>query len=293
MSARSRWRTIGIVGGLGPFAHIEFERCLLAAVPAAAVDQDFPPWLLSSQPGTPDRTAYLLGTGPSPVPALRASLRRLARAAFAVIPCNTAHVFLDALTGPGLPPVLSIVDEAIAHAAARVGPRGLVGLLGTTGTLLCGLYPRRAAEVAPGLRFVSLLDLPGGAALHEETIMRPIFGPVDADGARAGGGIKAGSRIDRWSGRSHHDALATGVTRLAAAGAAAVVTACTEITLALGRAPVDRVPLIDPLAVAAEAAVAIAAGRRAMPTSGHSSAPRAARRRSIRLKLGGRHRAER
>lgn len=263
MNTRGRWLTIGIVGGLGPFAHIEFERCLLAAAPGLA-DQDFPPWLLSSMPGTPDRTACLLGEGPSPVPALRASLRRLAGAAFAVIPCNTAHAFLDALTGPGLPPVLSIVDAAIERAAAQVGPRGRVGLMGTTGTLGCGLYPQRAAVVAPGLRFVSLLDLPGGAAAHEETTMRPIYGPLGA-GGRLGGGIKAGGRVDRLSGRPHDEALAAGVARLGAAGAGVVLTACTEIPLALGRAPVGGVALVDPLMVAAEAAVAVAAGRRALP----------------------------
>jgi len=51
-------RLIGIVGGLGPFAHIDFERKLLAAaseVIGARRDQDFPQWVLSSIPRTPDR----------------------------------------------------------------------------------------------------------------------------------------------------------------------------------------------------------------------------------------------
>lgn len=254
-----RWQTIGVIGGLGPHAHIELERCLLAAVDAQG-DQDYPPWVLSSLPQTPDRTACLLGLGPSPVPALRESLRRIAGvAAFAVIPCNTAHAFLDALVDPALPPILSIVDASIHRAVAQLGPRGVVGLMGTTGTLESAIYPRRAAAIAPGLRWVSLLDLPDGRRVHEETTMRPIYGAADAQGRRLGGGIKGGTRADRATGRPHRDALAEAVGRLAAAGAGGVITACTEIPLALGRAPVDGIALIDPLDVAARAAVARAA----------------------------------
>ena len=51
MDAEKNWpRTIGIVGGMGPHAHIAFERYLLEAVGAVAGDQDYPPWIVSSLP---------------------------------------------------------------------------------------------------------------------------------------------------------------------------------------------------------------------------------------------------
>ena len=61
-----KWkRVIGILGGLGPHAHVEFERLLLARTEAGldrpARDQDYPPWLLSSVPPTPDRPRAILG----------------------------------------------------------------------------------------------------------------------------------------------------------------------------------------------------------------------------------------
>ena len=52
----------------------------------------------------------------------------------------------------------------------------------------------------------------------------------------------------------------------AEAGAAIVLTACTEIPLVLGRERVDSIPLLDPMAVAAERAVEIALGRRPLPS---------------------------
>ena len=53
--SQPRWKhTIGIIGGLGPYAHIEFETLLLSAAETAlggaALDQDYPSWVLSSMP---------------------------------------------------------------------------------------------------------------------------------------------------------------------------------------------------------------------------------------------------
>lgn len=70
IAARIWQRVIGIVGGLGPHAHIEFERRLLAAITQPSSDQDYPEWVVSSIPQTPDRTAALLEGGPSPVSCL-------------------------------------------------------------------------------------------------------------------------------------------------------------------------------------------------------------------------------
>ena len=44
-----------------------------------------------------------------------------------------------------------------------------------------------------------------------------------------------------------------------------VLTACTEIPLVLGRDGVDAIPLIDPMAVAAERAINVALGRDVLP----------------------------
>jgi aspartate racemase len=73
-------RVIGIAGGMGPHAHIEFEQRLLAAIKSPSSDQDYPEWVVSSVPQTPDRTLALLEEGPSPMPWLLRSFKRLAPA---------------------------------------------------------------------------------------------------------------------------------------------------------------------------------------------------------------------
>ena len=94
--------------------------------------------------------------------------------------------------------------------------------------------------------------------------MRPIYGPL-LEGQRRSGGIKSGSDRDPETGNLHRATLAGAVRRLAAAGASCVVTGCTEIPLVLGRDPVEGTPLLDPLEVAARAAVRIARGELALP----------------------------
>jgi aspartate/glutamate racemase len=94
--------------------------------------------------------------------------------------------------------------------------------------------------------------------------MRPIYGPL-REGRRQPGGIKCGGDRDPETGAFHRDVLEDAVRRLAGAGAVCVVTGCTEIPLALGRDPVDGTPLLDPLDLAARAAVRIARGELPLP----------------------------
>jgi aspartate racemase len=266
MAARTWQRVIGIAGGLGPHAHIELERRLLAAIERPSSDQDYPEWVVSSIPETPDRTAALLEGGPSPVPWLLRSFERLAscRADFAVMACITAHAFLEEIRAQARLPILDMVEVTLAEASRRFDRRARIGILATTGALQGRVYQRAAARVAPDLDLVSLLDLPDGGALQEDLVMRPIYGPL-REGRRGPGGIKSGGDRDLETGTPHRDSLADAVGRLVAVGAVCVVTGCTEIPLALGREPVNGTPLLDPLDLTAHIAVRIARGELPLP----------------------------
>ncbi len=250
-------RLIGIVGGLGPFAHIDFERKLLAAaseVIGARRDQDFPQWVLSSIPRTPDRTEAYFGEAEDPTPSLSRSLERLrgAGADFAVVACNTAHLFLARLRDESPLPIISLI-EVTAGEAARIAPGGSVGLLATSGTLRSRLY--HDPLEARGLRAVSPFDLDGGETLQRRNVMEPIYGPW-VDGRHRGGGIKT----DGGSARAR-TLLEEAAGRLVADGGAEVLVAgCTEIPLALEGEEVAGRPLLDPAALLAAAAVRYAYG---------------------------------
>ena len=250
-------RLIGIVGGLGPFAHIDFERKLLDAaseLTSARRDQDFPQWVLSSIPQTPDRTEAFFGQADDPTPALRQSLERLksAGADFAVVACNTAHLFLKQLRGQSPLPILSLI-EATVDEASRIAPGGSVGLLATTGTLRSGLYHEPLTE--RGLRAMSPLDLEDGEALQLRCVMEPIYGPW-VDGRHQGGGIKT----DGGSPRARK-LLEEAARRLVEDAAGDVLVAgCTEIPLALEGPEAAGRPLLDAARLLAAAAVRRAYG---------------------------------
>jgi aspartate racemase len=258
-------RTIGIVGGLGPHAHVELERRLLAAVEAPVGDQDYPEWVVSSIPATPDRTEALLGGGPSPVSSLVRSLKRLeGEADFAIIACITAHAFLDEVKSRIRLPILDLVAVTLAEAARVQHQRGRIGFLATTGTLQSGLFPQVARRIVPGMELVTLTDLPSGSKLQERLVMQPIYGPVEG-ATRLSGGIKSGSDRDPRTGVLHQESLAQAVSLLGKAGATSVVLGCTEIAMTLSTGRVTDVPLLDPMQIAARVAIAIARGELPLP----------------------------
>lgn len=249
-----RKRVIGIVGGMGPRAHVLFEESLLAKagdVLGAVKDADFPAWVLTSFPGTPDRTQALCGEGESPLPAIKESLARLAAtgADFAVVVCITSHAFL---AGEALPlPVLNL-PAVTARVASAAGVRR-AGILATSGTLGTGLFDK--AFAAAGIGSVSPLELPGGEVMQLELVMTAIYGPRGGMAGGAAGGIKGNGPTPET------DALLLSAGRkLVAAGADALVMGCTEISFAAGRLAEAGVRLVDPLAIAAEAAIRYAYG---------------------------------
>ena len=59
--------SIGILGGMGPLATVDFYRKVIDATPAD-VDQDHLPVVAWADPTVPDRSAALIGHGPDPTP---------------------------------------------------------------------------------------------------------------------------------------------------------------------------------------------------------------------------------
>jgi aspartate racemase len=257
---------IGVVGGLGPFAHVSFEQKLLNAareILRAQADQAYPQWVVSSIPQTPDRTLALQGKGPSPASAMVESLKRLEAAAavageyavpliFACIPCITSHAFLPEVRTRVSVPIIDMVQETARVIASR-HPGVTVGILATSGTLQAGLFHKSLK--ACGLTPVSPLDMPNGEAVQRDSVMGAIYGPW-RDGKHIGGGIKSAGPQPVHT-KMLADAAALLVQKL---GAKVVIAGCTEIPLAITEPTVAGVPVIDPVRILAEAAVTRAYG---------------------------------
>ena len=224
---------VGVLGGMGPLATIDFMRKVLDATPAAR-DQDHVPMIVSCVPQIPDRTAAFRGEGGSPLAAIVACGRRLASAGadLIVMPCNTAHLWFDEVQEQLQRPMLHLVDAALHEALALAGAQARVGLLATDATIASGLYINRRLADAPPVQWL----LPTAGEMLEQ-----VMPGIEA--------VKAGQL-------AHGQALLAEAARaLRQRGAAALVLGCTEIPLVLDAAACG-LPVVDATAALARLVVA-------------------------------------
>ena len=160
---------IGVLGGMGPLATLDFFSKLLAATPAGS-DAGHIPLLIQSDPRVPSRPAAILEHGESPLPALLAGRDRLiaAGALALAMPCNTAHFWHSDLVEGCSVPFLSIVESSCAEAAALATPGAPMGIVATKATLASGMFDLK-------LRKMGLLPL-----MPDDTEMSGIIVPAIA-----------------------------------------------------------------------------------------------------------------
>jgi aspartate racemase len=239
--------TIGIVGGVGPYAALDLANKICDET-LASRDQDHLPVALISYPHLiPDRTAFILGeTDLNPATPILGVIEELERAGCRVvgIPCNTAHapaiwdVIVKGLLERGSAvKLLHMVEEAAAFVRTRWPAVGKVGVLSTIGTQRSGVYPEVFGR--HGLEVVTLEESEQRELVHA-SVYDPQFG------------IKA--QASPVSERVRRN-MAAAVERVRAAGAEVVVLACTELPLAVPERVLGGTPIVDSTRVLARALI--------------------------------------
>lgn len=184
-------KTLGVLGGMGPAATLDFLAKLQAATPAAR-DQDHLRVLVDINPQVPDRNTG--EADPGPVLAEMALGLVVQGAEVLAIACNTAHAFADEVRGAA--PDAEFIDmiQVACEAAAATGARR-VGVLGTP--LALALYAERltAMELEPVVpddagqaRFMALLYRikAGDLDVEVQQGMRAVADSLGADAVIAG-----------------------------------------------------------------------------------------------------------
>ena len=235
--------TVGVLGGLGPEATLDFFAKVLAHTEAQR-DQDHLHLLIDNNPKVPNRNEAVAGSGPSPAPALAAMARGLeaAGADFLVMACNAAHAFQSAITDATALPFVSIIAETVAATLERRPPPTTVGVLAAAGCIDAGLY--RDAFAAEGVNTVE----PEGE--RRERFMALLYR------------IKRGDK-----GAAVRRGMLALATELVEAGAEAIVAGCTEVPLVLFAADLP-VPLVDSTEALVKATVRYATRAAPLPSSG-------------------------
>ena len=226
-------KAIGVIGGLGPAATLDFFDKLLRATPAQQ-DQDHIRLLIDNNPRLPDRNLALKGEGPSPGPALAEMARGLERsgADAIVIACNTAHAWQGEIEAALNVPFLSMIYATIAEAKAR-GVKA-AGVLEADGCRIAGLY--RKGFAAAGVTALTLDDE------AQARFMQTIYA------------IKSGD-----TGAGVRKSMQGFARQLIDAGAGAIIAACTEAPLALGAGDIS-VPFVSSTDVLVARTLAFALG---------------------------------
>jgi aspartate racemase len=227
---------IGILGGMGPLATVDFfERVIeLTSSAGASCDQEHLPLLLANLPHIPDRSLAMLKAGENPLPALLDGIDMLNRngVELIAIPCNSAHFWFDAMRDHSRAPILHIAEACVA--AIPAGTRA-AAVLATGGTLSSGLYQRilERHDIEP--------------VVPNEVTQKHIDACIRF--------VKAGA-LDASAFE-----LEMALAEFAARGAEAAVMGCTEIPLAARRIVSPAMQLIDSTLELARATVSYGLAR--------------------------------
>ena len=190
--------------------------------------------IIDTNPKVPDRTAAIIAEGESPVPILVAGCRSLQQAGadFIIMPCVSAHFFLDEIQQQIALPILSIFDVVSESIISDHPQIKTVGLMGTIGTINGGLFQKRLA--VEGIQTIVADEI------HQSKVMEAIYDIKNSKPARSRAQII-----------SDLVAVADG---LISKGARGIIAGCTEIPLALKQEHLS-VPYFDALTLLARAAI--------------------------------------
>lgn len=141
-------KTVGILGGMGPAATVEFMHRIVQKTPARD-DSDHIHMLVDNNPQVPSRIkAIIEGTGADPLPELQRMAKGLEAggADFLVMPCNTAHHYHAAIATAVSIPFLSIVDCTVNYLKAHHPRAARIGLLASPAVRQTGVFDRAFSD---------------------------------------------------------------------------------------------------------------------------------------------------
>lgn len=165
-----------ILGGMGTLATTNFLT-ELNKKHSPLKDQDFFNYLLLNHAEIPDRTSYILdSSSPNPLPTLLEDIRMLntLEPEFIVMPCNTAHYFIEELQQATHIPFVNMIDETVKALSVMPGTVQKIGLAATEGMIASQIYEKKI--IAAGFEVI----VPGDAL--QQKINRLIYTEIKEHG---------------------------------------------------------------------------------------------------------------
>ncbi|WP_313370521.1 amino acid racemase [Sedimentibacter sp.] len=227
-------KTIGIIGGMGPLATVDlYSRVVMRT--KAQKDQEHIHVIIDSNTNIPDRTKAILGGCIDPTIELIKSAQRLEQAGadFLIMPCNTAHFFIDKIKERVNIPFINMVEETVKYTFNKYGRGTVVGLMATDGTIKSKIYENYYNDM--GIKTV----IPEKT---QEKIMKFIYDVIKSGKYEEGTGL-----------------FSECVNELKDMGAEAFLLGCTELSSAQYLYKIEG-PYINPMEVITESSIIYAGG---------------------------------
>lgn len=219
--AIENYKLVGVIGGMGPLATVNFLNKVISLTPAKE-DQDYIPMIIYINPQIPDRTRAILKKGKSPLKGLLSSARLLEEsgAEFIIIPCVTAHFWIEKLRQRINIPIVSIIDVVLKKINVECPKVKRFGIMGTDGVIGAKLFNK-------SFNALGLEVIVPDRRVQKNCVMKGIYS------IKKGNDPKKVKKLFLYAG--HH---------LRKKGARAIILACTEIPLAITQNDIG-LPLID------------------------------------------------
>jgi len=224
----NRKKTVGIIGGMGPFTTSDLFHRIISYTNAAK-DQDHIEILIVNDPKIPDRTKSIQEDSVDAYyEKLLTNAKKLVHtgADFLVIPCNTSHFWLSKLENDISVPILNMIQGTKEYVEKNYSTAKNLGILATDGTIKSKLYES----------YFDTYTITTPNPDVQQRVMDLIYGE---------NGIKAGSIDER-----NKNILIDLANILMNDGADHIVLGCTELSLFYGK--LDKNIFIDPIEILAK-----------------------------------------
>ena len=240
-------KTIGILGGMGPMATVDLFNKIVTYTPAVT-DLDHIPIIIDNNPQIPSRVDAILDGKENPLTELIRTAQRLENggADFIIIPCHTAHVWLNEIQAAIRIPIYSMIENTVSSIEVHYQHlSNRILLLGTKAILHKRLYQN---------------------SFEQRELKLHVPEPYEQDMVASAISEVKGSLIEN---NSYIEPLNQMLNRYYSSGVTAVLGACTEIPLLFPYLD-SKIEKLDPTLMLANMAIALALKDNSKVIDGHN-----------------------
>ncbi len=223
-------KTIGIVGGIGPYAGLNLVRKIFDQTKANCDQDHLPISILSVPHSIPDRTEFLLGNSDeNPAIAIAEVIKTFHKNGINLvgIPCNTAHaipIFSEIVKRiPKEVKLVHLIEKVSEYICEKYPSVKKVGILSTTGTYVTKIYKDCLSKY-------DLVGIQVSEEIQKNYIHPAIYGIKTCSNP------VAAKDINR---------LAEGIKFLLSENVEVIILGCSELPLAILDDEINGIPIID------------------------------------------------